>query len=93
MIHQILWIQQSYAKGWANDLEIEPYLRAFLDLIESKQQENKAFIDEFTEQVSKWINKNMGEKYEHRELKAIWFNALHPVFKDFHAVLTVESIE
>lgn len=35
----------------------------------------------------------MGEKYEHRELKAIWFNALHPVFKDFHAVLTVESIE
>ncbi|MCL5768378.1 MULTISPECIES: type I-F CRISPR-associated protein Csy1 [Acinetobacter] len=93
VIHQILWIQQSYAKGWANDLEIEPYLRAFLDPIESKQQENKAFIDEFTEQVSKWINKNMGEKYEHRELKAIWFNALHPVFKDFHAVLTVESIE
>lgn len=93
VIHQILWIQQSYAKGWANDLEIEPYLRAFLDPIESKQQENKVFIDEFTEQVAKWINKNMGEKYEHRELKAIWFNALHPVFKDFHAVLTVESIE
>lgn len=93
VVHQILWIQQSYAKGWANDLEIEPYLRAFLDPIESKQQENKVFIDEFTEQVAKWINKNMGEKYEHRELKAIWFNALHPVFKDFHAVLTVESDE
>ena len=35
----------------------------------------------------------MGEKYERRELKAIWFNTLHPIFKDFHAVLTVESAE
>ena len=93
VIHQILWIQQSYAKGWANDLKIEPYLRAFLDPIENQAQEDKAFIDEFTEQVAKWINKNMGEKYERRELKAIWFNALHPVFKDFHAVLTGESSE
>lgn len=93
VIHQILWIEQSYAKGWANNVEIEPYLRSFLDPIENNRQENKEFIDEFTEKVAKWINKNMGEKYEHRELKAIWFNTLHPIFKDFHAVLTVESIE
>ena len=90
VIHQILWIQQSYTKGWTNDVEIEPYLRSFLDSIESSEQESKEYIDEFTEHVAKWINKSMGEKYEHRELKAIWFNALHPIFKDFHAVLTAE---
>ena len=90
VIHQILWIQQSYTKGWTNDVEIEPYLRSFLDSIESSEQESKEYIDEFTEHVAKWINKSMGEKYEHRELKAIWFNALHPIFKHFHAVLTAE---
>lgn len=93
VIHQILWIQQSYTKGWSNDVDIEPYLRSFLDPIENNQHENKEYIDELTEQIAKWINKNMGEKYERRELKAIWFNALHPVFRDFHAVLTVESAE
>lgn len=93
VIHQVLWIQQSYTKGWSNDMEIEPYLRSFLDRIENNQHEDKEYIDEFTEQVAKWINKNMGEKYERRELKAIWFNTLHPIFKDFHAVLTVESAE
>lgn len=93
VIHQILWIQQSYTKGWANDVEIQPYLRSFLDPIANNQNENKEYIDEFTEQVTKWINKNLGEKYERRELKAIWFNTLHPIFKDFHAVLTVESAE
>lgn len=93
VIHQILWIQQSYTKGWANDVEIQPYLRSFLDPIANNQNENKEYIDEFTEQITKWINKNLGEKYERRELKAIWFNTLHPIFKDFHAVLTVESAE
>lgn len=93
VIHQILWIQQSYTKGWSNDVDIEPYLPSFLDPIENNQHENKEYIDEFTEQVAKWINKSMGEKYERRELKGIWFNALHPIFRDFHAVLTVESAE
>ena len=94
VIHQILWIEQSYPLGWSNEEQLEPYLSAFLDPVsmfsDISNVENQIYVDEFAEQVSKWISRNVGDKHELRQLKAIWFSTLQPIFKEFYAVLIVE---
>jgi CRISPR-associated protein Csy1 len=94
VIHQILFIEQGYVRGWSEEFELEPYIRAFLDPIQQlniSQVEHKHHVDEFTEQVARWISQNIGDKYESRQLKAIWFNCLQPIFKEFYEVLQVSD--
>lgn len=94
VIHQILFIEQSYTTGWSESFDLEPCVRAFLDPIQQldiSQVEHKYHVDEFTEQVARWISKNVGDKYESRHLKAIWFSYLQPIFKEFYEVLQVNE--
>ncbi|MDR7017742.1 type I-F CRISPR-associated protein Csy1 [Acinetobacter sp. 3657] len=94
VIHQILFIEQSYTNGWSENFDIEPYLCAFLDPIQQmdiSQVEHKHHVDEFTEQVARWISQNIGDKHESRHLKAIWFSYLQPIFKEFYEVLQVSE--
>lgn len=94
VIHQILFIEQSYTQGWSKEFGLEPYLCAFLDSTEQlniSKNQNKEYVDEFTEQVAKWISKNIGDKHETRQLKAIWFSYLQPIFSDFYEVLQVSE--
>jgi len=94
VIHQILFIEQSYIEGWSKQFDVEAYLRAFLDptqIGDISKNENKNYVDEFTEQVAKWISQNVGDKYESRQLKAIWFSYLQPIFNDFYKILQAEE--
>lgn len=94
VIHQILFIEQSYLSGWSKDYDLEPYLCAFLDpnpQSNISKMEYKEYIDEFTEQIAKWMSKNIGDKHESRQLKAIWFSFLQPIFSEFYEVLQVSE--
>lgn len=94
VIHQILFIEQSYTTGWSENSDLEPYVRAFLDPIQQldiSQVEYKHHVDEFTEQVARWISQNISDKHESRHLKAIWFSCLQPIFKEFYEVLQVSE--
>lgn len=94
VIHQILFIEQSYSKGWSKEIELEPYLRAFLDpttQMDTTINDNKEYIDEFTEKIAKWLSGNVGDTHELRQLKAIWFSFLQPIFSEFYAVLQVSE--
>ncbi len=95
IFNQILLTGQSNFAGWSNNFELPLFLKAFLDPSsinqqEISKQERQLYIDEFIQQVAKWISYHIDDKKRETRLENLWIKIMRPLFRDFYAVITAE---